>query len=289
MSAASMSHPDSVLDSLLAKGGRSNKHAHLSQVHELCRKRHQAGSHDFSLSAIGRLAEEQGIIKGRVLYNAQSADYRALIQAWAAHAGPPVTKSQKVQKQPPTNEWVKRIPDPALRSKVLIIIAERDDLKAQLNTIKGATQLDIVRRPGEPMQATLVSRQQPGTFTPAPRTETPTVLPPFSELTRTERETLENSISPGYLGMRGLRIGDGGEILDGAGRTMFEIRFVNAVRKILRQPDPKQKSAEPVINATTEEDNTIEIMIERELIASDDRVRRPHSRRSAGAIAISHG
>lgn len=290
MSTASTNHPDSVLDSLLARGGRSDKRAHLSQVHEICRKRHQAGSRDFSLSAIGRLAEEQGVFETyRVVYNAPSADYRALIQAWAAYAGPPTPKSPRAQKQPSTCEWVKHISDSAQRSKVLIIMAERDDLKAQLNTLKGATQLEIVQRPGEPMQAILVSRQQPGTFMPAPRTETPTVLPPFSELTRTEREALENSISPGYLGMRGLRIGDGGEILDRSGRTMFAVRFVNAVRKILRQPDPAQKTAEPVINAASHEDDTIEITTERGPAASDGSRRRSTSRRTAGAIAISHG
>lgn len=289
MSAANLNNPDSALDSLLAKGGRSNKRAHLSQMHELCRKRHQSGSHDFSLSAIGRLIEAEGIMKGRALYNAQSADYRALIEAWATYAGPPTPKSPKAHKQPQTNEWVKRIPDPALRSKVLITIAERDDLKAQLNTIKGATQLDIVQRPGEPMQATLVSRQQSGNFTPAPRTETPSVLPPFSELTKTEREALVNSISPEYLRMRGLQIGDGGEILDKTERTVFGIRFVNAVRKMLRQPDPAQKSVEPVISATVDEEDTIEITTERDSAAPESSVRGPKSRRKSGAIVINHG
>jgi len=290
MNTVSKNDPDSVLDSLLAKGGRSNKRAHLSQLHELCRKRYQSGSRDFSLPAIGRLAEAEGILlAGRVLYNAQSTDYRALIEAWATYAGPPTPKSPKAHKQPQTYDWVKRIPDPALRSKVLIIIAERDDLKAQLNTIKGATQLDIVQRPGEPMQATLVSRQQPGTFTPAPRTETPSVLPPFSELTRTEREALVNSISPEYLRMRGLQIGDGGEILDKTERTVFGIRFVNAVRKMLRQPDPAQKSVEPVINATVDEDDTIEITTERDPAAPESSARGPNSRRNSGAVALNHG
>jgi len=290
MSTASKNHPDDVLDSLLAKGPNSNKRIHLLQMHELCRKRYQSGSRDFLLRAIGRLAEAEGIfLAGRILYNTPSADYRALIEAWAAYAGPPTPRSPKAHKQPPTHEWVKHISDPAQRSKVLIIIAERDDFKAQLNTIKGATQLDIVQHPGEPMQATLVSRQQPGTFTPAPQTETPTVLPPFSELTRTEREASVNSISPEYLGMRGLQIGEGGEILDRAGRTVFGIRFVNAVRKMLRQPDPAQKYVESVVSVTADEDDTIEITTEREPVAPDSSTRRPKSRRSAGAIAISHG
>jgi hypothetical protein len=290
MTTASKNHPDAVLDSLLAKGVRSNKRDHLLQMHELCRKQHQSGSRDFSLPAIGRLAEGQKIFStGRTLNNAPSADYRALIEAWAAYAGPPGPKSPKAHKQPQTYEYVKRIPDPALRSKVLLIIAERDDLKAQLNTIKGATQLEIVQRPGEPMRTTIVPRQQPGTFTPAPPTQTPIVLPPFSELTRTEREALMNSISPEYLRMRGLHIGDGGEILDRTGRTVFAIRFVNAVRKMLRQPDPAQKSVEPVTSATADEDDTIEITTERDPVAPESNARRSKSRRNSGATMINHG
>ncbi|SOZ14447.1 Alpha/beta hydrolase fold protein (fragment) [Cupriavidus taiwanensis] len=61
-------------------------------MHELCRRQHGAGSRDFSLSAIGRLAEAEGIMKGRALYNAPSAHYRTLIEAWAAYAGPPAPK-----------------------------------------------------------------------------------------------------------------------------------------------------------------------------------------------------
>nr|WP_311528082.1 gamma-mobile-trio protein GmtX [uncultured Ralstonia sp.] len=48
-------HPDAVLESLLAKGGRSNRRANLAKMHELCCKQHAAGSRDFSLPTIGRL------------------------------------------------------------------------------------------------------------------------------------------------------------------------------------------------------------------------------------------
>ena len=50
-------HPDAVLESLLAKAERSNRRNNLTRMHELCRKQHEVGSRDFSLSAIGRLVE----------------------------------------------------------------------------------------------------------------------------------------------------------------------------------------------------------------------------------------
>ena len=55
-------HPNAVLESLLAKAERSNRRNNLTRMHELCRKQHEAGSRDFSLSAIGRLAEAEGIM-----------------------------------------------------------------------------------------------------------------------------------------------------------------------------------------------------------------------------------
>lgn len=61
-------HPDVVLEALLAKGARSNRRANLAKMHELCCKQHETGSRDFSLPAIGRLAEADDIMKGRALY-----------------------------------------------------------------------------------------------------------------------------------------------------------------------------------------------------------------------------
>src|ERR1700759_5529831 len=88
-------HPEAVLESLLAKGGRLNRRANLVNMYEVCRKQYEAGSRDFSLPSIGRQAEAESIMKGHALYNAQSADYRTLIEAWAAYAGPPAPKPSK--------------------------------------------------------------------------------------------------------------------------------------------------------------------------------------------------
>jgi hypothetical protein len=102
-------HPNAVLESLLAKGGRSNRRANLVKMHDLCRRQHEAGSRDFALPTVGRLAEAEGIMKGRALYNAQSADYKALIEAWAAYSGPPAPKPAKMLA---SHEYLMRIEDP---------------------------------------------------------------------------------------------------------------------------------------------------------------------------------
>lgn len=214
MSGMSDIHPDVVLELLLSKSERSNRRANLARMHELCRRLHAAGSRDFSLAAIGRLAEAEGIMKGRVLYNAQSADYKALIEAWAAYSGPAAPKQQKTLA---SHEYLMRIEDPAIRSIMQAIIAERDKLKAQLNVLKANTHVTVDRRP---LGATI-------------STTTGGLLEVAAQLTPSEREALQKAVTANYLEERGLREGSHGEIINERGRTIFEMGFTRAIRKLL--------------------------------------------------------
>jgi len=223
MSGTTDIHPDAVLASLLDKGGRSNRRANLAKIHDLCRKQHAAGSRDFSLPAIGRLAEAEGILKGRALYNAPSADYRALIEAWAVYAGPAAPKPAKTLA---SHEYLMRIEDPAIRSIMQAIITERDKLKAQLNTLKAHTQVTVDRRP---LGATIAA---------APGGQPVAVLALSAQLTPSEREALQKAISADYLEERGLKEGSHGEIVNKRSRIVFEVGFARAVRKILGDAVP---------------------------------------------------
>ncbi|MFI7803317.1 hypothetical protein PSFL_44460 [Pseudomonas sp. DD1] len=211
-------HPDAVLEALLTKGGRSNRRANLAKMHELCRNHHEAGSRDFSLPTIGRLVEGDEIMKGRALYNAQSADYRVLIEAWGAYAGPPVPKQPKSLA---SHEYLMRIEDPAIRSIMQAVITERDKLKAQLNVLKSNTYVTVDRRP------------QGANIAAAPGMQPTAVLAMSAQLTPSEREALQRAISPSYLEDRGLREGSHGEIVNERGRTVFEVGFARAIRKVL--------------------------------------------------------
>lgn len=211
-------HPDAVLASLLEKGGRSNRRANLAKMHELCRRQHQAGSREFSLPVIGRLAEAEGILKGRALYNAPSADYRSLIEAWGTYAGPAAPKPPKTLA---SHDYLMRIEDPAIRSIMQAIIAERDKLKSQLNVLKANVQVTIDRRP---LGATVSA---------APGAQPVAVLAMAEQLTPTEREALRKAVSPRYLEERGLKEGSHGELINERGRTVFEVGFARAVRKVL--------------------------------------------------------
>jgi hypothetical protein len=210
-------HPDAVLEAMLAKAERSNRRANLTKMHELCRRQHAAGLRDFSVPTIGRLAEAEGIMKGRALYNAPSTDYRALIEAWATYAGPPAPKPVKTLA---SHDYLMRIEDPAIRSIMQAIVAERDKLKAQLNTLKAHTHVTVDRRP---LGATVSSAAG------APIA----VVELVAQLTPTEREALQKAVSTDYLDERGLKEGSHGEIVNVRGRTMFEVGFARAIRKVL--------------------------------------------------------
>ncbi|SIO52696.1 hypothetical protein SAMN05444172_2860 [Burkholderia sp. GAS332] len=201
-------HPDTLLAELLAKGGRPLKLRNLQALHDICRAQHAAGSRDFSVASIGKLCEDAGLLKARGLYNAPLADYRALIEAWAIYAGPPLPKPQK---QLASDEYLSRIDDPAIRALVQGVIVERNKLKAQLNTLKAQTTIVVDRRP-------------PLTSAQSGRTST---------LTDSERKALEKSVSPEFLDAQGWKEVDFGEVVNTRGRTVFDPGFATAMRKIL--------------------------------------------------------
>lgn len=210
-------HPDELLASLLAKGGRAQRQRNLNELHRLCRDHHASGSKDFAIPTIGKLCEQAGLLKGRALYNAPSADYRALIQAWSEHAGP----SEKKAAQPPRayHDLLTRIADPALRALVQAVVFERDRLRAQLNTLKAHTNIIIDRRP------------LPGTLH-AHESGTVTVVRP-TPLTESERQALEKAVSVAFLVDQGWKEIEHGEVVNQRGRTVFDPGFATAIRKFL--------------------------------------------------------
>jgi hypothetical protein len=218
MSTTTDIHPDAVLTALLAKGSRSHRRHNLEKVHEICRKQHASGSRDFSRSTIGRLCEDENVLKARVLYNAQFADYCAIIAAWAAYAGPPAPKQPEALA---SHEYLMRMPDPAIRFIIQSIIADRDKLQAQLNTMKSKTYITVDRRP---LGATVISNPVTGpTF----------VLEMKAQLTPSERDALTKTISLEFLHDHDWREGSHGEILNKFGSTVFDVGFVTAIRKVL--------------------------------------------------------
>lgn len=146
------------------------------------------------------------------------AYYRVFIEAWSAYAGPAEPRPPKTLA---SHDYLMRIEDPAIRSIMQAIIAERDKLKAQLNVLKANAQVTVDRRP---LGATISA---------SPGAEPVAVLTPSAQLTPSEREALLKAVSAGYLEERGLKEGSHGEIVNERGRTVFEVGFARAIREIL--------------------------------------------------------
>lgn len=216
-------HPDEVLSALLDKGPRRQKVANLRALHEICSVQHgvqNQATRDFSLPTIGRLCEEKGIFKARVLYNAASDDYVALIKAWAAFSGTPDIKPPKKVVAPPAGHaYLMRIEDPAVRSIMQSVIAERDKLKAQLSLLKSKTQIVVDQRP---LSATI-----------APGDAGVRVLEIASKLTDSERDALRRAISAEFLADQGWSLGPDGEITTDRKRVIYDPGYESAVRKVL--------------------------------------------------------
>ncbi|MFG6412475.1 gamma-mobile-trio protein GmtX [Roseateles sp. DC23W] len=209
MSAAN--EPDTVFQELLAANPRPQKVRNLNALHELCRDHHATGGRDFTLPTIGKFCQDKGIFaKGRALYNEPAADYRKLIEAWARLAGPaPV----KVRKELSTDEYVSRIPDPAIRMLVQSTIAERNKLKSQLNMLRSTKVLEVDRRPVVDVQ--------------------PLIGNPAAGLTASEKEALAKAVSKKFLDRKGWEEIALGEIVDESGRTLFDPGFGTGLRKLL--------------------------------------------------------
>ncbi len=148
----------------------------------------------------------------------------ALIEAWAAYAGPAAPKPAKTLA---SHDYLLRIADPAIRSMMQAIIAERDKLKAQLNVLKANTQVTVDRRPlGVTVSA-------------APGVQPVAVLALSAQLTPSERDALQKAVSAEYLEERSLKEGSHAEIINEHGRTVFEVGFARAVRKVLGDTSTK--------------------------------------------------
>jgi hypothetical protein len=80
--------PHHTLNQLLSKSRRSDRHRNLRAINELCRQQYRSGSLDFTVSTIGDLCENAGILQKKSLSNPLFQDYRTLIEVWDKFAHP---------------------------------------------------------------------------------------------------------------------------------------------------------------------------------------------------------
>ncbi|REE23156.1 putative integrase [Paraburkholderia sp. BL27I4N3] len=110
-------HPDAILKDFLANDDiKANRKMSLRAFHDLCRRHHTTGTLDWSVSTIGRLCAEQGVIGAKSLLSPEFKPFKELLAAWADHARPWLTdqkesempERRKQKSHDTTLEWVRR-------------------------------------------------------------------------------------------------------------------------------------------------------------------------------------
>lgn len=210
------SHPDIALEQL-KHGAGTRTVRNLEKIHQVCREIHQAGRKDFSLADVGRRSEACGGPSAGTLYTAAGKPFRALIAAWMGHAG---IDSGKENEPRTENDWLRRVPDPADRALIGMMIAERNRLRHEVNLLKSKAGIVVDRRPAAANDR------------PAGR-DMIEILSPETGLVPTEREALEKVLSEKWLEEHGLKIGSHGSLLNERGRELFPVGFVPGLKKVL--------------------------------------------------------
>lgn len=211
-------HPQTIYEQLLANAG-TLKRKNLAIIQDICTTLFDAKAVDFSLAAVGRASERAGGVSKKALYNPTSADYQALIRAWADF----VTSGQKSVVTPTKplaeDSLLLKIPDPAVRALVAAALGERNRLRAELNVLKAASTIVVDRRQAVAAhRATVVDGVE--VFEGA-------------RLTDSERRALEKAVSAAFLQGEGWTEGPHGEIRNARGRNVFDVGFSTAIRKVV--------------------------------------------------------
>ncbi|MDR6205426.1 gamma-mobile-trio protein GmtX [Paraburkholderia graminis] len=212
-------HPQLVLEQLVANA-KGLKRKNLNLLQTICDEHFKTKAVDFSLATIGRLSERAGGISRKALYNATSADYQALIRAWAAFSAGGKAHLSKVPTPLQDNGLLLQIPDPAVRALVGAAFAERNRLRSEVTLLKRSTNIVVDRRTCAPSTpVTVVNGSE--IYAPAPT------------LTDSERRALKKAASPTFLSGESWTEGVSGEVKNGRGRTLFDPGFLTALRKVL--------------------------------------------------------
>jgi hypothetical protein len=164
--------------------------------------------------------QRHGVSRG-TLYNKASADFRTLIQAWATYAGEAKQKIPSPAKPLAEEDLLHRIEDPALRALIGIMVAERNRLRAGINTLRSQANIVIDRR------------VLPGDVKATPNGQILQVLTSVEGLLPLEREALQKAVSPKFLEQEGWCEGPDGEIRNAKGRKLFEVVYATAIRKLI--------------------------------------------------------
>ncbi|MEO9632586.1 MAG: gamma-mobile-trio protein GmtX [Sulfitobacter sp.] len=182
----------------------------LDNLWEVLRRQDVSNSTDFTVATIGAQTAALGGPTAQTIRNANGADYKAIINAFAKEAGG-VTKGKPPKQGSEFEVALSAIDDRATRHMVKLIIQENKSLRNENNILKNALTKEAL-----PIQASP---------RPVPR-KTPS-------LDSTMVEGISQFLSPAEMQNKGWKVNEHGAIMDAQGNEIAPVGFYDALTGLL--------------------------------------------------------
>ncbi|WP_425468175.1 gamma-mobile-trio protein GmtX [Paraburkholderia guartelaensis] len=188
----------------------------LRLIYLICEEQHERGSRDFSVATIGRLSAERNGPSAAAIRNRTGEQYRALMKAYANSVGGRSRKSV-TSKPDRADEILEGIPDPVLRIRINLMLADIESLRAQLLAARHLAN------------TTSTVRIESAHAAP------PNVGPHRSDpgLSMIEVRALKAALSDRTLEHWGWTLDQEGRVCSETGQVVFQAGFATAITKIL--------------------------------------------------------
>ncbi|MCY1276248.1 hypothetical protein D9M68_101410 [compost metagenome] len=203
---------------------KPSKVENLDKVWEVLNAIRDEGGRDYSLAEVGRRLERLGGPKTQSLRNAQGADYREIISAYANAVSGSTRYVAKTKSN--VEQALDLITDPSIRATIRVALDEakrlkvvNDNLHAAFKSIQVGATLPQAAAPVAVPQA------------PAPRQEGASLSPRLLN-------ALRKGIDASRLAQQGLRIEEDGSIENDHGDKVFPVAFATAIHTILEGNAP---------------------------------------------------
>lgn len=212
-----MNDPETLFQELYISASERKKKV-LKRIHDACKSQYELHkSNDFSVATISKIIENEGPSE-RAIHNKTGADYKALILAWAAFAGPKKT-IKKVSYASQVEQELSLIEDIGLRTLALSLYSQLKQKKSEVNQLRKILESNLT--------INLATNQKPSDqYIDLNITKIDTLLP-------IEVSALQEAISRSTIETNNWIIDENGAVKAESGRRIFRAGYVSAVKKIL--------------------------------------------------------
>ncbi|WP_293931757.1 gamma-mobile-trio protein GmtX [Iodobacter sp.] len=207
-------NPKQLLENFIASAS-ARKKLSLQTIYDICIELEKKGGKFLTIATVGRMSHERGGPAEPAIRNAAGEHYRLLIQAFVQRSeqGEGKKKGQSAK----LDEIFEGIPDPVLRARIGLLLAELSSLRAQLLASRHlANQISTINLTNHTDNSTQTNDEQNGLH-----------------LSLQELSALEAAISSDTLEHWGWLLEQNGRVSSESGQIIFRAGFVSAIKKII--------------------------------------------------------